>query len=94
MNITPAVVIHMLLMAAFIYFIVLHCFYFFFITLGALGQRSYHQGIQFGEFKRISESPLSMPISITIPAYNEEKLIINAALNMLNLHGNHPLEPK
>lgn len=86
MNITPAVVIHMLLMAAFIYFIVLHCFYFFFIALGALGQRSYHQGIQFGEFKRISESPLSMPISITIPAYNEEKLIINTALNMLNLH--------
>lgn len=85
MNLNPSDVIHFLLMGALVYFIVLHGLYFFFIILGAIGQKNYHQGIQFGEFKRISESPLTLPISVIIPAFNEEKLIVNTALNILNL---------
>jgi len=61
-NLNPSDVIHFLLMGALVYFIVLHGLYFFFIILGAIGQKNYHQGIQFGEFKRISESPLTLPI--------------------------------
>lgn len=85
MTSTLSHVVDISLEVIFIYFLAMHGIYFFFIFLGALGQRRHHQGIQFGEFKRISDSSLTLPISLTIPAYNEEKLIINTVLNVLQL---------
>ncbi len=85
MTSTLSNVIDITLKTVFIYFIVMHVIYFFFIFLGALGQRRHHRGILFGEFKRISDSSLTLPISLTIPAYNEEKLIVNTVLNVLQL---------
>lgn len=69
----------------FIYFISLHGIYFILILLGMYAQREYHQGIQFGEFDRIEHSTLSLPVSVVISAYNEEKMIIQTVLNTLQL---------
>lgn len=69
----------------FVYFLLMHGIYLLLILLGAWEQRKYHQGIRFGEFKRISESKLTLPVSIVISAYNEEKMIIDTVLNSLQL---------
>lgn len=68
-----------------LFFIVMHGLYLFLLLLGALSQKNYHKSIHYGEFKSISESPLSLPISVVICAFNEEKLIINTVLNALQL---------
>ena len=68
-----------------VYFLLMHLIYLLLIILGALEQKKYHQGIHFGEFKRISESKLTLPISIVISAYNEEKMIVDTVLNSLQL---------
>ena len=72
-----------LIEAILVYFLLMHGIYFVLIILGAWEQKKYHQGIHFGEFKRISESSLTLPISIVISAYNEEKMIIDTVLNSL-----------
>lgn len=75
--------------AIFIYFLVMHGIYLLLIFLGAVEQKKYHKGINFGELKKISESHLTLPISIVISAYNEEKMIVDTLLNVLRL--NYPL---
>jgi cellulose synthase/poly-beta-1,6-N-acetylglucosamine synthase-like glycosyltransferase len=70
----------------FIYFIAMHGLYLLLIWIGATELKRYHQGIAFGEFQRISHSPLSLPVSVVIPAYNEERMILNTVMNMLRLH--------
>lgn len=69
----------------FIYFIVMHGIYFLLIILGMFAQKKYHSGIQLGEFKRIENSTLSLPVSIVVSAYNEEKMIIPTLQNVLQL---------
>jgi len=67
------------------YYTALHGTYFVLIVIGLTQMRRYQQGIVFGDFKRIAESQLTMPISVIIPAYNEEKVIVNSVLGALNL---------
>ena len=55
------------------------------IAIGVTRLRRYQSGINFGEFQRIADSPLTMPITIIIPAFNEEKVIVNTVLGALNL---------
>ena len=86
MNIDWKLATFIFLQCIFVYYIVLHGSYLFFIFIGALEQRRYHKAIQFGEFKRISESSFTIPASVIIPAYNEEKLILTTALNVLQLN--------
>lgn len=76
---------HFAVAGIFIYFITLHSIYFILIILGMYTQKKYHQGIQFGEFDRIEHSSLSLPVSVVISAYNEEKLIVQTVLNTLQL---------
>lgn len=78
-------IVRLIIQGILIYFLVMHCIYFLLIFLGAWEQKKYHQGIHFGEFKRISESSLTLPISIVISAYNEEKMIVDTVLNSLSL---------
>ena len=85
MTFEPMIVVGVLIRAIFIYYLVMHGLYFLLIVLGAFAQKRYHKGIGFGEFKRISESSLSLPISIVICVYNEEKVILNTLLNVLQL---------
>ena len=78
-------VLDFLIRMILIYYIVIHGIYFILIILGAFEQKNYHQGIQFREFKRISTSPLTPPVSIVICAYNEELVIVQTLLNVLQL---------
>lgn len=71
--------------AILIYYIALQATYLLLIILGALHQSKYYRSILFGEFKQIHASPLTLPISIVIAAYNEEKMIIDTLLNILQL---------
>ena len=71
--------------AILIYYIALQATYLFLILLGALHQSNYYRGILFGEFKQIHTSPLTLPISIVIAAYNEEKMIVDTLQNILQL---------
>jgi cellulose synthase/poly-beta-1,6-N-acetylglucosamine synthase-like glycosyltransferase len=77
--------ITLLLGLIFGYYICLHGIYLLLILIGATQLRHYQLGITFGEFKRIADSPLTLPFTVIIPAYNEEKVIINAVLGALNL---------
>ena len=86
MNIDWKFATYLFLQCIFVYYIVLHGSYLAFIAIGAYQQKRYHKAIQFGEFKRMSESSFSMPVSVIIPAHNEEKLIITTALNVLGLN--------
>lgn len=57
------------------YYACLHGLYFLLIALGLVGLRRYQAGVSFGDFERIAHSPLSLPFSVVIPAYNEERII-------------------
>jgi cellulose synthase/poly-beta-1,6-N-acetylglucosamine synthase-like glycosyltransferase len=78
--------VHLIIQIILFYFITLHLIYFVLIILGFRKQRKYQDAIAFGEFKRIAESPLTLPISIVISAYNEEKMIVDTLLNILQLN--------
>ena len=74
-----------LLNALFIYYGVLHGLYLMLILLGATQLRRYHQGIHVGDFRRIAESPLTLPFTVIIPAYNEEMVIVGTIEAALKL---------
>jgi len=78
-------VIEFLIAASLAYYVCLHGIYAPLIALGATQLRRYQLGVTFGEYRRIAESPLTMPISVVIPAYNEEKVIVNTVLGALKL---------
>lgn len=73
------------LYAILVYYLALHGTYFVLIALGALQLRRYHHGIHYGSFKRIAESPLTLPITLVIPAYNEEKIVLGTVAAALDL---------
>jgi len=75
----------LIVISIFVYYILMHSVYFYLIVLGFIEQRRYHQGIQTGDFKRIYESELSLPVSVVISAYNEEKMIISTVQSVLQL---------
>lgn len=77
--------ITLLLGIIFGYYLCLHGIYLVLILLGTTQLHRYHQGISFGEFQRIAKSPLTLPFTVIIPAFNEEKVIVNAVLGALNL---------
>ncbi|MGH8452970.1 MAG: glycosyltransferase, partial [Nevskiales bacterium] len=77
--------ITLLLGLIFGYYLCLHGIYLLLILIGTTQLRRYHLGLSFGEFKRIADSPLTLPFTVIIPAYNEEKIIISAVLGALNL---------
>jgi cellulose synthase/poly-beta-1,6-N-acetylglucosamine synthase-like glycosyltransferase len=78
-------VIEILIAAILAYYVCLHGLYALLIALGATQLRRYQLGVTFGEYRRIAESPLTMPISLVIPAYNEEMVIVNTVLGALKL---------
>src|SRR6185436_16150722 len=61
-------VIEILIGAILVYYVCLHGLYALLIALGATQLRRYQMGVTFGEYRRIAESPLTMPISLVIPA--------------------------
>lgn len=79
-------IVKVILLGILIYFIALHAIYLLLIFLGAAQIRRYQGGITFTEFERIAKSTLSMPVSVIVPAYNEETIIVNTVENVLKLN--------
>lgn len=78
-------ILEIVIKTIFVYFILMHGLYLLLILIGATQLKRYHQGIQFGDFQRISQSPLSLPISVVMAAYNEESMILHTVQNVLRL---------
>lgn len=76
---------NVLLGLIFGYYLCLHGSYLLLIFIGVVQLRRYQLGITFGEFQRIAASPLTLPFTVIIPAYNEEKVIFSAVLGALRL---------
>lgn len=74
-----------LLHGIFVYYALLHGLYLMLIVIGTTQLRRYHQGIDVGEFRRIAGSPLTLPFSVVIPAYNEAKVIVGTVEAALKL---------
>src|SRR5258708_5543218 len=68
-----------------IFYVLLHGIYAILIVLGATQLRRYRLGVKFDEFQRIADSPLTLPFTVVVPAFNEELVIINTVLGALNL---------
>ena len=79
-------IVHLLLWGILIYFVALHLIYLLLVFLGAAQIRRYQGGITFAEFDRIAKSELSMPVSVIVPAHNEEAIIVNTVENVLKLN--------
>lgn len=82
---TATQIFSVVVMLIFIYYILMHSVYFFLIIIGFSERRRYHQRIQVGDFQRIEESNFTLPVSVVIAAYNEEKMIVPTVLNVLQL---------
>ena len=82
-------ILRILLWLILIYYVSLHVLYFLLVLIGALQIRRYHRSITFADFLRIAKSPLTMPVSLIIPAHNEAPLIVSTVWNALKL--NYPL---
>ena len=77
--------IHYLIYAIFIYYVALHGLYLILILIGATQLRLHSKGVSYGEFQRIAASPLTLPMTVIIPAYNEDVIIVNTVLSALKL---------
>src|SRR5580692_1698770 len=67
------------------YFLALEVSYFLLVWLSARQVSKYNRSITCAEFHRIAQSPLTTPVSLVIPAYNEETIIVNMLQNVLML---------
>jgi len=67
------------------FFVALEASYFLCLWLSARAVRKHHKSLTPGEFRRIAQSPLTTPVSILIPAHNEETIIVPMLRNMLAL---------
>ena len=82
-------ILRILLWLILVYYVSLHALYLLLVLLGASQLRRYHRSVTFAEFLRIAKSPLTMPVSLIIPAHNEEVIIVETVWNALKL--NYPL---
>ena len=77
--------LRILLWVILTYYIALHAIYLLLLLLGSLQVRKYRQAITFSEIRTISESHLTMPVTLIIPCYNEASLICTTIRNVLRL---------
>ncbi len=67
------------------YFIIVNGLYLILILLSYLAIIKHNRLIQFEQWRRVLQSPKSVPISIISPAYNEEVTIVNSVKSLLAL---------
>lgn len=77
--------IHTLLWLILAYYILLHVIYLGLVLIGSLQTRRYRRAVTFDEYRRISDSRLSMPVSLIVPCYNEAPIIASTLRNLLKL---------
>jgi cellulose synthase/poly-beta-1,6-N-acetylglucosamine synthase-like glycosyltransferase len=68
-----------------IYFFFINAFYFLFTILSFSGIFHYRNLVRFVSFKDVFRLPLVKPVSVIVPAYNEEKAIIESVNSLLSL---------
>ena len=68
------------------YYVILHGLYLLLVLIGSWQLRRYRKGIPFAEFQRIAKSPMTNPITLIIPAYNEAAIITHTIRNAATLH--------
>lgn len=78
-------ILQSLMLLILIYYISLHALYMMLIMIGAKSLNRCYADIHFGDLERVEKSPLTLPISIIIPAHNEEKIIVETTLAALQL---------
>jgi len=77
--------IQILFWLALAYFLALEGSYFLCVWLASRQLSKHKREVTFAEFRRIARSPLIPPVSIIIPAHNEETIIVNMLQNVLTL---------
>jgi len=77
--------LYILVTAIFIYFVAFCIINLVLIILGATKVRDYHSKVAEGDFDHITKSRVAIPVSLVIPAYNEEAIIVNTVENTLKL---------
>lgn len=81
------VVVVLWLSAFFIfYFAALDIFYLSFIVMGMINLRKYKHYVQVVDFKALLKTSLTKPITLLVPAYNEERNILETVRSLLTLH--------
>ncbi len=68
-----------------VYFFLINTFYLIFLLLSMFGLRRYRNMTAYINLKDVFQSPLTKPISIIAPAFNEEKSIVESVKSMLLL---------
>ncbi len=71
--------------AAFSYFIAINIIYFGLLFISYFSVLRYRRRIQHEQWRRIIQSPLTVPVSIIAPAYNEELTIAESVKSLLML---------
>ena len=55
------------------------------LICAAIGLRKYTKSLKYTDYKRFQESDYMVPISVLVPAYNEEATIVDNTRNLLSL---------
>lgn len=78
-------ILHTSTIIILIYFFMINTFYLLLMLLSMLGIHHYRELTAFISLKDIFQSPLTKPISVITPAFNEEKNIIESVKSLLSL---------
>ncbi len=68
-----------------VYFFLINVFYMLFVILSALGILRHQRRTRFLQKQEIFSSPMAKPVSIIVPAFNEEAGIIESIRSLLSL---------
>ncbi len=71
--------------AILIYFIAINSSYFILLAISYFSVLRYQRRIEHEQWRRIIQSPLTIPVSIIAPAYNEELAIEESVKSLLML---------
>src|SRR5690348_9292123 len=69
-----------------IYFVGLNLSYLTFFIIGVMNLRRYRHYVRVVDFEALLKTSLAKPISIIVPAYNEEKSILQTSKSLLTMH--------
>lgn len=71
------------------YFFTLNTIYLILLVIGIFSVKGYFRKRKFAGYEIIKNSPLTPPVSIIVPAYNEEKTIVDITRSLLALSYPH-----
>lgn len=87
MSFHPVIVdiVFIIIAIVFLYFVGISLFYFFFIIVSLVGLYRHAGRSTYAGYKTIRRSAGSLPISVLVPAHNEEKTIVESVRALLQL---------